>query len=338
MKIAIIGAGAIGGYVGAKLALAGEDVTFIVRGANLAAIRAHGIKLIDNNGLEHVTSAVKATDDYAQAGVQELVILAVKAHQVDAVADQIGQLIGPDTVVVTMQNGIPFWYFHHHGGPFDGHTVHSVDPTGALASKIAPRHILGCVVYPAAELIAPGVIRHVEGERFPLGELDGSSSLRATAISEVFQHAGLKAPVLSNIRAEIWLKLWGNVCFNPISALSHATLVDICQFPLTRALASNMMLEAQAIAAKLGIEFRVTLERRIEGAEKVGKHKTSMLQDVEAGRGPEIDALVGSVAELGRLTGTPTPHIDTAYALVKLLEQTMQQEHGGVRLQQGVAA
>jgi 2-dehydropantoate 2-reductase len=338
MKIAVIGAGAIGGYVGAKLALAGEDVTFIVRGANLEAIKSRGIKLIDNDGTEHVAPDVKATDNYAEAGVQELVILALKAHQVDAVADEVGKLMGPDTVVVTMQNGIPFWYFHRHGGPFEGHTVGSVDPTGKLASKIAPSRILGCVVYPAAELIAPGVIRHVEGERFPLGELDGSSSVRANAISEVFQHAGLKAPVLDNIRSEIWLKLWGNVCFNPISALSHSTLVDICQYPLARELAAEMMLEAQAVAAKLGISFRVTLDRRIEGAEKVGKHKTSMLQDVEAGRGPEIDALVGSVVELARLTGTPTPHINSAYALVKLLERTMNAEHGGVRLQKTVPA
>lgn len=338
MKIAVIGAGAIGGYVGAKLALAGEDVTFIVRGANLEAIKARGIKLIDNDGTEHVAPGVKATDNYAEAGVQELVILALKAHQVDAVADELGKLTGPDTVVVTMQNGIPFWYFHRHGGPFEGHTVSSVDPTGKLASKIAPASILGCVVYPAAELIAPGVIKHVEGERFPLGELDGSISARAQAISEVFQRAGLKAPVLDNIRAEIWLKLWGNVCFNPISALSHSTLVDICQYPLARELAAEMMLEAQAVAAKLGISFRVTLDRRIEGAEKVGKHKTSMLQDVEAGRGPEIDALVGSVVELGRLTSTPTPHIDSAYALVKLLERAMNEGHGGVRLQKTVEA
>jgi 2-dehydropantoate 2-reductase len=338
MKIAIIGAGAIGGYVGAKLALAGEEVTFIVRGANLEAIKSRGIKLIDNDGAEHVAPDVKATDNYAEAGVQELVILALKAHQVDAVADDVAKLMGPDTVVVTMQNGIPFWYFHKHGGPFEGYTVKTVDPTGLLASKIDPDRILGCVVYPAAELIAPGVIKHVEGERFPLGELDGSTSARVTAISEVFQHAGLKAPVLENIRAEIWLKLWGNVCFNPISALSHSTLVDICQFPLARELAADMMLEAQAVAAKLDISFRVSLDRRIEGAEKVGKHKTSMLQDVEAGRGPEIDALVGSVVELGRLTGTPTPHIDSAYALVKLLERTMSEEHGGVRLQKTVAA
>jgi 2-dehydropantoate 2-reductase len=338
MKIAVIGAGAIGGYVGAKLALAGEDVTFIVRGANLEAIRANGIKLIDNDGTEHVAPHVKATNNYAEAGVQELVILALKAHQVDNVADELGKLIGPDTVVVTMQNGIPFWYFHHLGGPHEGYTVKSVDPTGQLASKIDPGKILGCVVYPAAELIAPGVIKHVEGERFPLGELDGSISVRAQAVSEVFQHAGLKAPVLENIRSEIWLKLWGNVCFNPISALSHSTLVDICQYPLARELAAEMMLEAQAVADKLGISFRVSLDRRIEGAEKVGKHKTSMLQDVEAGREPEIDALVGSVVELGRLTGTPTPHIDSAYALVKLLERAMTEGHGGVRLQRTVAA
>ena len=337
MKVAIIGAGAIGGYVGAKLALAGEDVTFIARGANLVAIKARGIKLIDNDGTEHVVPDVKVTDNYAEAGVHELVILALKAHQVDAVADDVAKLMGPDTVVVTMQNGIPFWYFHKHGGQLEGYTVKSVDPTGQLASKIDPGRILGCVVYPAAELIAPGVIKHVEGERFPIGELDGTTSVRAKAISEVFQHAGLKAPVLDNIRAEIWLKLWGNVCFNPISALSHSTLVDICQFPLARELAANMMLEAQAVAAKLDISFRVSLERRIEGAEKVGKHKTSMLQDVEAGRGLETDALVGSVVELGRLTGTPTPHIDSAYALVKLLERTMTEEHGGVRLQKTVA-
>ena len=338
MKIAIIGAGAIGGYVGAKLALAGEDVTFIVRGANLEAISARGIKLIDSDGTEHVAAGVKASDDYAAVGVQELVILALKAHQVEGVADQLGHLMGPDTVVVTMQNGIPFWYFHQHGGEHEGYVVKSVDPTGELAKKIAPQQILGCVVYPAAELIAPGVIQHVEGERFPLGELDGSISERAQAISNVFQHAGLKAPVLDNIRAEIWLKLWGNLCFNPISALSHSTLVDICQYPLARELAAEMMLEAQAVAAKLGISFRVTLDRRIEGAEKVGKHKTSMLQDVEAGRGPDIVALVGSVVELGRLTGTATPHIDSAYALVKMLEQTMHVEHGGVKLQKLIAA
>jgi 2-dehydropantoate 2-reductase len=338
MKIAVIGAGAIGGLVGARLALAGEDVTFVVRGANLEAIRANGIKLIEQGGEERVARNVKATNDYDQAGPQDLVILALKAHQVDAVADQIGKLFGPDTAVVTMQNGIPFWYFHRHGGQFDGRTVRSVDAGGELASKIPPARVLGCVVYPAAELIAPGVVKHVEGDRFPLGELDGSTTERIEAVSECFQNAGFKSPVLDNIRAEIWLKLWGNLSFNPISALAHSTLVDICQYPLARELAAEMMREAEAVAAKLGISFRVTLDRRIAGAEKIGKHKTSMLQDVEAGRGPEIDALVGSVVELARMTLTPTPHIDSAYALVKLLERTMSEEQGGVRLQKAVPA
>lgn len=333
MKIAIIGAGAIGGYVGVKLALAGEDLTFIVRGANLRAIRSNGMKLILQDGSEQVASNVKATDSYSEAGVQDLVILALKAHQLDAVADEVGKLVGPDTAIVTMQNGIPYWYFHKHGGEMEGRQVQTVDPSGTLARKIPVNQVIGCVVYPASELIAPGVVRHIEGDRFPLGELDGSVSERVTRISECFANAGFKAPVLDNIRSEIWLKLWGNLTFNPISALTHSTLVDICQFPLTRDLAANMMKEAQAIANKLGIEFRVTLDKRIAGAEKVGKHKTSMLQDVEAGRESEVDALVGSVVELGRLTGTPTPHIDTAYALVKLLDRTVAEEAGQVRLQ-----
>lgn len=333
MKIAVIGAGAIGGLVGARLALAGEEVTFLVRGANLQAIRSNGIRLVETDGEEKVARDVRATDDYDAAGPQDVVVLAVKAHQVAEVAGRVGKLFGPDTVVVTMQNGIPFWYFHRHGGEYEGHGVRSVDPDGQLARLIPPERILGCVVYPAAELVAPGVIRHIEGGRFPLGELDGSTSARILRVSASFEQAGFKSPVLDDIRAEIWLKLWGNLSFNPISALAHSTLVDICQHPLTRDLAANMMREAEAVAARLGIVFRVSLERRIAGAEKVGKHKTSMLVDVEAGRGPEIDALVGSVIELARMTGTPTPHIDSAYALVKLLEQAMVQGRGGVRLQ-----
>ncbi|HVK32653.1 MAG TPA: 2-dehydropantoate 2-reductase [Burkholderiaceae bacterium] len=333
MKIAIIGAGAIGGYLGVKLALAGEDVTFLVRGANLQAIRTHGMKLVQADGTEQVARNVQATNDYAAAGVQDIVVLAMKAHQVEAVLPDLQHLIGPETVIVPMQNGIPFWYFHEHGGALAGTPVHSVDPQGALLAGIPAQQILGCVVYPASELTAPGVVRHIEGDRFPIGELDGSMSERATRVSTCFEHAGFKAPVLDNIRAEMWLKLWGNLTFNPISALSHATLVDICQFPATRELATQMMQEAQAIAHKLGITFRLTLDKRIAGAEKVGKHKTSMLQDVEAGRAPEIDALVGSVVELGRLTGTPTPHIDAVYALVKLLARTMEQQQGRLEMQ-----
>ena len=333
MKIAVIGAGAIGGLVGAKLALAGEDVTFIVRGANLEAIRDKGITLIAADGSRQTARNVKATNDYAHAGAQDVVILAMKAHQVEAVANDVPKLFGPETVVVTMQNGVPYWYFHQHGGALEGTPVKSVDASGVVGKMIPAERVLGCVVYPASELVAPGVVQHIEGDRFPLGELDGSISERVNRVAACFTNAGFKAPVLDNIRAEIWLKLWGNLTFNPVSSLSHATLVDICQFPLTHALAAAMMTEAQTVANKLGITFRVSIDKRIAGAEKVGKHKTSMLQDVEAGRAPEIDALVGAVVELARLTDTPTPHIDTVYALVKLLAQTMEQERGQVRMQ-----
>ena len=326
MKIAIIGAGAIGGYVGVKLALAGEDVTFMVRGANLEAIRQRGMVLEMEDGTRLVADQVKASNDYDAVGPQDLVILATKAQQVEAVAASVPKLFGPDTVVVTMQNGIPFWYFHQHGGELAGSRVTSVDPTGEISRLIPAERVLGCVVYPASELTAPGVVKHIEGDRFPLGELDGSNSARVQRISETFVRAGFKAPVLDNIRSEIWLKLWGNLTFNPVSALSRATLVDICQYPLTRELAAAMMAEAQEVAGKLGITFRVSIDKRIGGAEKVGKHKTSMLQDVEAGRELEVDALVGSVVELARLTKTPTPHIDAVYALTKLLGRVVRGE------------
>ncbi len=332
MKIAVVGAGGIGGLVGARLALAGEDVTFMVRGANLEAIGTNGIALIEADGQKRVAKNVRASNDYKAVGPQDVVILAMKAHQVEAVANDVPELFGPETVVVPMQNGIPYWYFFQHGGELANRWVESVDPNGTLARKIPAERVLGCVVYPASELLAPGVVRHTEGERLPLGELDGSTSERVQRVADCFTRAGFKAPVLENIRAEIWLKLWGNLSFNPISALAHSTLADICQYPLTRELAANMMTEAQTIANKLGIQFRVPLEKRIAGAEKVGQHKTSMLQDVEAGRAPEIDALVGSVLELGRLTATPTPHISAVYALVKLLGKTMEEQHGQVRL------
>ncbi|CAG0981188.1 2-dehydropantoate 2-reductase [Burkholderiales bacterium] len=326
MRIAIVGAGAIGGFVGARLALAGEDVTFMVRGANLDAIRANGIRLVLQDGTEHVARNVVATNDYDSAGPQDVVILATKAHQLEAACRSVPRLFGPATAVVTMQNGIPYWYFHHHGGPFAGTRVRSVDPDGTIGESIPPERVVGCVVYPATELVAPGVIRHIEGDRFPLGELDGSTSERALRLSGAFTRAGFKAPVLDDIRSEIWLKLWGNLTFNPISALSRATLVDLCRFAPTRDLAVAMMTEAQAVGTKLGITFRVTIDKRIAGAERVGKHKTSMLQDIEAAREPEVDALIGSVIELARLTGTPTPHIDAVYALVRLLADTIAAE------------
>ena len=333
MKIAVIGAGSIGGMVGARLAQAGAEVTFLVRGANLTAIRANGMKLIEHDGSELIVKNVSATNDYNEPGPQDVVILALKAQQVEQVAADLPKLFGEHTSVITMQNGIPFWYFHKHGGDFEGCQVKSVDSTGIISAHIGAERLIGCVVYPASQLIAPGVVQHIEGNRFPLGELDGTVSERVQILSELFVKAGFKAPVLDNIRSEIWLKLWGNLTFNPISALAHSTLVDICQFPLSRELATAMMTEAQTVANKLGITFRVPLEMRIAGAEKVGKHKTSMLQDIEAGREPEIDALVGSVIELGRLTNTPTPHIDTVYALVKLMAKTMSEGQGNIKLQ-----
>jgi len=323
MKIAVVGCGAIGGFVGAKLALAGENLTFMVRGANLEALRRDGITLITPDGARHTARDVVATDDYVAAGPQELVILAVKAHQLEAVASSVPHLFGAETVVVTMQNGIPYWYFHRHGGDLAGTIVRSVDPHGLVSELIPAERVIGCVVYPAAELLAPGVVRQIEGERFPVGELDGSGGERVQRVSQCLTRAGFKSPVLEDIRAEIWLKLWGNLTFNPISALTRSTLVDICQYPPTRELAAAMMREAQGIAHKLGIVFRVGLDKRIAGAEKVGKHKTSMLQDIEAGRAPELEALVGSVVELGRLTQTPTPNIDAVYGLTHLLAHTV---------------
>ena len=331
MKICVVGAGSIGGYLAVSLASAGNDVTVIARGAHLDAIHKRGLRLITEHGSELVASNIKATSRIDQAGRHDLVILGVKAHQVESIAPELGSLMHDDTVVVPMQNGIPWWYFQRHGGAFEGYTVKTVDPQGAIAAAIDPRRIIGCVVYPAATIVAPGVIKQIEGNRFPLGELDGSETARVVQVADTFIAAGLKAPILTNVRAEIWLKLWGNLSFNPISALTHSTLVDLCQYPLSRELAQNMMLEAQSIANKLDIEFRVPLEKRIAGAEKVGKHKTSMLQDVEAGRDPEIDALVGSVIELGQLTNTPTPHISAVYACVKLLSKVIADEKVCVR-------
>jgi 2-dehydropantoate 2-reductase len=329
MKIAIVGVGAIGGFVGVRLVLAGEDVTFIARGPNLEALRARGLRLVMRDGSEQVAPRVRASADYAAVGPQDLVILAMKAHQVEAVSAEVPKLLGPDTVVIPMQNGIPYWYFHGHPGDLAGARVQSVDPTGSIGRNIPAQRVIGCVVYPATELVAPGVIKHVEGDRFPVGEPDGTESERVARVSKCFVGAGLQAPVLSDIRAEIWLKLWGNLTFNPISALSRATLADICQYPPSRALAAAMMTEAQTVAGKLGITFRVSLEKRIAGAERVGHHKTSMLQDVEAGRALEIDALLGSVVELARLTDTPSPHLDAVYALTKLLAKTTEGDRAG---------
>jgi len=333
MKIAVVGAGAIGGYLGAKLALAGEDVTFIARNQNLAAINAQGFRLILEDGSEQHARAVRAVQRMDDAGAQDVVLLTLKAHQVRDVVPDLRALFGPKTMVVTMINGLPWWYFHRLSGPFEGRQLDSVDPGGTIAAQIEPERIIGSVVYPATELVAPGVVRIIEGNRFTLGELDGSRSERIEALSQTFMRAGFKSPVARDIRSEIWIKLWGNLSFNPISGLSHATLQDICRFPLTRTLVERMMTEAQSVAEKLGVVFKVSLAQRIAGAEAIGAHKTSMLQDVEHGRALELEALVGAVVELGRITETPTPNIDAIYAVTRLLGETLAEHHGRLAIQ-----
>ena len=332
MKICVVGSGAIGGLLGAKLALAGEDVTLIDQGAHLAAIQKQGLKLVWEDGDVHVVENVTATDRIEDVRPQELVILAVKAHYLESIAPHIPTLLEPGTAIVTVQNGIPWWYFHKHGGEFDGRRLESVDPSGVLAKKIDGDRIIGCVAYAAAEVTELGVVTHVEGDRFPIGELDGAQTDRVQKVHDTLVGAGFRSRMLGDIRSEIWLKAWGNLSFNPISALSHATLEDICRFPETRKLAEIMMMEAQDIAHKLGIEFRHTIEKRIAGAQSVGPHKTSMLQDVELGRSLEIEALMGTVLELGRLTDTPSPSIAAVYACVKLLNKVMVTQEVGVRV------
>lgn len=333
MKIAIIGAGAIGGMLAVRLALSGHAVTVVDQGAHLEAIRSNGLKLVHPDGSEEVAQDLRAVASCADAGSQDLVLLALKAYTIAAVAPQMRALFADDTIVVTLQNGLPWWYFQNFNGPHAGYRLKSADPDGMVEENIEARRIIGCVVYPAGEIVAPGVVKRLEGDRFPVGELDGTESERVKKVSEAFVGARWKAPILNDIRSEIWLKLWGNMSFNPISALTHATLVDICREPATRQLAADMMRETQTIAEKLGVTFRVPLEKRIEGAEKVGRHKTSTLQDVEAGRAVEVDALIGSVIELSELTGTPAPASRAVHALLKLLVATMHEERARVVLQ-----
>lgn len=317
MKICIFGAGAIGGYMAVKLVQAGVDVSIVARGPHLAAIQSRGLTLIEE-GADPVTVQVRASANAADLGVQDYVIVTLKAHSVPPVVGAMQPLIGPDTTIVSGVNGVPWWYFHKIGGPLEGTRLGSVDPGDVQWNGFDPDRVLGCVVYPAAEVSEPGVIRHIEGNRFSLGEPDGSKSDRATALSQVLQSAGLKAPVRPRLRDELWVKLWGNLSFNPISALTHATLDVLCTDPGTRDVARRMMIEAQAVAEKLGVTFPIDVDRRIEGGAAVGAHRTSMLQDLDAGRPMEIDALVASVQELGRITETPTPTIDTVLALVAL--------------------
>ncbi|MGC3936822.1 2-dehydropantoate 2-reductase [Roseobacter sp. EG26] len=321
MKICIFGAGAIGGYMGVKLAQVGADVSLVARGPHLEAMKSRGLTLLEENGVESRVQ-VQASADPEDLGPQDYVIVTLKAHSVPPVVPKMRPLIGENTTIVSGVNGVPWWYFHKIGGPLEGTRLQSVDPGDAQWNGFGPDRVLGCVVYPAAEVIEPGTVRHIEGNRFSLGEPDGAKSDRAVALSKALMAAGLKAPVRPRLRDEIWVKLWGNLSFNPISALTHATLDVLCTDTGTRNVARGMMVEAQTIAEKLGVRFPIDVERRIDGGAAVGAHRTSMLQDLDADRPMEIDALVGSVQELGRITQTPTPTIDTVLALVQLRART----------------
>ena len=330
MNITVIGAGAIGGHIAAKLAAAGGHVKVVARGEHLKAIRERGLKLMENG--DEAVARVEATDRIADAGGADLIVLGVKAHQLAPIASEVASIVTPSTTLMTTQNGIPWWYFFKHGGPHEGVTLESVDPGGVIARHLPIDAVVAAISYQAAEIESPGVIRHIEGHRLPVAEIDGQKTARIAALSELFTKAGFKSPPLSDVRAEIWTKLWGNLTFNPLSALTHATLEDICRFAPTRALAAAMMREAQAIGEALGVRFRLSIEKRIAGAESIGAHKTSMLQDIEHGRATEIDALLGSVIELGRLVNIPTPHLDAVYAVTKLLGETVARSGSGLSL------
>jgi 2-dehydropantoate 2-reductase len=320
MRICVYGAGAIGAWLGVQLSLAGKEVTLIARGSHLEAMQKNGVKLLID-GEERVAHP-RCLEDPAGAGPQDYVIITLKAHSLPGIADRIQPLLGPDTAVVTGVNGIPWWYFYKLGGPYENHQLESVDPGGRFWDAVGPDRAIGFVVYPAAEIAEPGVIRHIEGDRYTMGEPDGQSSERTDKLCAALKEAGFKSRVRDNIRDDIWIKLWGNLCFNPISALTHATLDKVAGEEGTGGVCRLMMLEAQQIGEKLGASFRVDVDRRLAGGAAVGAHKTSMLQDLELGRPMEIDALVTVVQELGQLVKVPTPTIDVVLALIQQRART----------------
>ncbi|MED5408582.1 MAG: 2-dehydropantoate 2-reductase [Pseudomonadota bacterium] len=330
MKVCVVGAGAIGGYMAVRIAKAGHEVSVVARGPHLAAVQASGMKLVEADQ-EQVATSLTATDRISDLGAQDVVLMALKAHQIEPIVDQLGSLMGPESVMVTLQNGIPWWYFQKLGGEYADRVVRAVDPNGVLSGSIDPDRLIGCIAYPAATIAQPGVIRHIEGNRFPVGELDGHETPRVREVSALFIEAGFKSPILDDIRSEIWLKLWGNLTFNPISALTHSTLEDICRFQLSRQLSVEMMTEAKMVGERLGAHFRVEMERRIAGAEAVGRHKTSMLQDVESGKPLEIEGMLGAVVELAEMTGIEVPNLRALYACVSLLDRTICQEGVAIR-------
>ena len=313
MRFLIAGAGAIGGYIGAKMSQAGEDVTLFARGPHLAAMQQRGLRVMSPDG--DFTTHPRVIADLAEAGPHDVIFLGVKAHGLTQLAPQLKPLITESTTVVGTQNGVPWWYFP------DMH-LERVDPGGIIAASIPVKNVLASIVYFSTDIVEPGVIRHTEGNRISLGEPDGSRSDRARAVAEVLIKSGLRAPITARIKHEIWVKILGNVAFNPLSALTRATLVQMVRDPEVCAVVRNIMTEAEAVAAKLGVELPVTIDQRIAGAEKVGEHKTSMLQDLEAGRPMELEAVVGAVVELGERLGVAMPHTRTVYAATRLLDQT----------------
>ncbi|MBI1733150.1 MAG: 2-dehydropantoate 2-reductase [Gammaproteobacteria bacterium] len=315
MKICIYGAGAIGGLLGAGLARTGHEVSLMARGPHLAAMREHG--LVVRSAAGEMRCRPRCTDSAAELGVQDYVMVTLKAHSVPGIVEAMQPLLGPGTAVVMAVNGVPWWYFYRLDGPWRDRRIACVDPDDVQWRGIGPERVIGCVVYPAAEIVAPGVIEHREGDRFALGEPSGDKTERIASFAQALMDAGFKAPIRSRIRDDIWIKLWGNLSFNPISALTGATLDIIATDPDTRPVARTMMLEAQAVAERLGVRFPIDVDRRIDGAAAVGGHKTSMLQDLELGRPMEIDALVTAVQEMGLLVEIPTPTLDMVLALVR---------------------
>jgi len=325
MRIVVVGAGAIGAYAGALLQLSGQDVTLIARGQHLRAMQELGVRVrLDGKELH---AWPRAIDDIAAAGPADLILLTLKAHSLTDMAPRIARIIGPETTVVTMQNGVPWWYFYRHCGELEGTHLESVDPGGIIQNSIDPSRVVGCVVYVATIISEPGVVTHIEGNRFSIGEPDGSRSDRCRAISDAFTKAGLRCPIRSNIRQEIWVKLMGNIAFNPISALTRATLLQIIECNETRILATCIMQEVQTISTRLGIDLGISVEQRLAGAARVGHHKTSMLQDVEAGRPIEVEAIAGAVVELGLKLAIDTPCSQSVYACTKLLAENLERRN-----------
>jgi 2-dehydropantoate 2-reductase len=320
MRFAVVGAGAIGAFVGAMLAKAGEDVILVARGPHLRAMQERGVRV--RGAIGEFEAHAKATDDPAEVGTVDVVLLTLKAHSLTAMAPRLAPLLGTNTLVISMQNGIPWWYFYRHGGEWEGTHLESVDPGGVIGRSIDPSRVIGCVVYPSTIISEPGVVEHIEGTRLAIGEPDGSKSERCRRLADAFIKAHLRCPIRSNIRHDMWVKLMGNVAYNPVSALTGATLTEIVQCPETRELAATIMGEAESVAQKLGIDLGISVEQRLEGAEKVGHHKTSMLQDLESGRPLELEAIVGAVVELGDRMGLSLPCTKAVYACVKLLSQS----------------